>query len=80
MERIDFRDIVEADWCRHCQGTWFDRGEVELVIARVSATPGYNPQHVLSYGDSDHENRGHSGYGHQPRRERQEGFLEDLFD
>lgn len=32
------REGVDVDICRDCLGVWFDRGEVEKVFHRLSAT------------------------------------------
>ncbi len=34
---VEYHDI-ELDWCPCCEGLWFDRGEMELVVARLGGS------------------------------------------
>lgn len=79
---ISERSGIEIDYCPQCRGVWLDRGELDKIIDRSSATS--TPQQSRY---EEHSNK-HSGYreaGHDydPRyskRKKRESFLGDLFD
>ena len=39
------RNGVEIDVCPDCQGVWLDRGEIDRLMAFVSAAPSYTDAH-----------------------------------
>lgn len=67
--RIAERQGIEIDYCPQCRGVWLDRGELDKIIDRSSATA------PMRHG---HEEEHYSHGGH--RRRRRKSFLEELFD
>jgi Zn-finger nucleic acid-binding protein len=78
------RQGIEIDYCPQCRGVWLDRGELDKIIDRSSATSprpevererrGYTDRHEHSHG---HHESHQGGYYKKKKRE---GFLSDLFD
>ena len=77
------RQGIEIDYCPECRGVWLDRGELDKIIDRATATPSTpnRPRDdrtegergtVQSYGDEDRRD-------HYERRKKR-GFLGDLFE
>ncbi len=60
------RSGVEIDYCPQCRGVWLDRGELDKIIDRSSASAPPPPPS--------------GGYAEAPRKKKRGGFLEDLFD
>ncbi|MFM9880040.1 MAG: zf-TFIIB domain-containing protein [Burkholderiaceae bacterium] len=81
------RQGVEIDYCPQCRGVWLDRGELDKLIERSTASPaGRAPafsQQPSEFADSDHPGHYQSGYSRsstgQPRK-RKESWLSDIFD
>jgi len=82
---------IEIDQCPGCKGVWLDHGEFDKLIERttISSSDNRNTQkhhsHHEKYLDdeyeSEHDNRygyGRSGYGYQPRREKE--FFSESYD
>jgi Zn-finger nucleic acid-binding protein len=67
--RIAERQGVEIDYCPQCRGVWLDRGELDKIIDRSTATAPVQPR----YEEEHHAHGGH-------RRRRRKSFLEELFD
>ena len=75
------RQGIEIDYCPQCRGVWLDRGELDKIIDRSSASapmqknenppPSYNPTH-------NYEHQSHSQGGHYKKK--REGFLSEMFD
>lgn len=64
------RSGVEIDYCPQCRGVWLDRGELDKIINRNSASaPPPPPQQQRGYDE-----RG--GY----KKKKRGSFLEDIFD
>lgn len=36
------RNGIEIDYCPNCRGVWLDRGELDKIIERSAAAPGFN--------------------------------------
>jgi Zn-finger nucleic acid-binding protein len=82
------RSGIEIDYCPTCRGVWLDRGELDKIIERTTATeipqasaapPPPQPQQPgAPWGQQPQSNHGH-GYGHKPYK-RRKSFLEELFD
>ena len=75
------RQGIEIDHCPSCRGVWLDRGELDKIIERSTASAP--PPQAQPYREERHErpryddHRGHShGYPHKKRK----SFLEELFD
>jgi uncharacterized protein len=84
------RNGVEIDYCPKCRGVWLDRGELDKIIERGSATPApqrdatpvYQPEPVRSVPQYREEPRRHREEEEDRRypKKRRESFLSDLFD
>ena len=75
------RSGIEIDYCPTCRGVWLDRGELDKIIERNSASqPSQQAappqQQAWSQQPQGHHNQ---GYGHKPHK-RRKSFLEELFD
>ena len=80
---------IEIDYCPECRGVWLDRGELDKIIEKstasnlaperqISQTP---PMNNNQQGYYDHHNDHNSGYGYgYKKKHKREGFLGDLFD
>ncbi len=76
------RQGIEIDYCPDCRGVWLDRGELDKIIERATAT---TPTPDQSRGDrATHERRDtrsyddEGRYGHYGKKKR--GFLGELFE
>ena len=65
------RSGIEIDYCPSCRGVWLDRGELDKIIERNSASQAPQP------APAPHQHG--QGYGHKPYK-RRKSFLEELFD
>ena len=77
------RQGIEIDYCQTCRGVWLDRGELDKIIERSSATSAPpQPQHQPPPPQGYQQPWGGSGLGHDPRyyKKRRKSFLEELFD
>jgi len=84
------RSGIEIDYCPTCRGVWLDRGELDKIIERNSASlgaaqaqqpaqPSQAPSQAQGpWGDPRHQDA-HHGHGHKPYKGRK-SFLEELFD
>jgi Zn-finger nucleic acid-binding protein len=78
------RHGIEIDYCPTCRGVWLDRGELDKIIERGSATqtiapaPQQQPQHQPSHWVPPHQS-GQHGFDRRPHK-RRKSFLEELFD
>ena len=86
------RQGIEIDYCPSCRGVWLDRGELDKIIERSSASeaappppppqPQHQPQAGAPWGQPPHPGHGYDpryGHGHKPYK-RRKSFLEELFD
>ena len=75
------RQGIEIDYCPQCRGVWLDRGELDKIIERSSAsTP---PQPSRGYREPRHDHRESSGYGDSDdyyRKKRKKSLLGEIFD
>lgn len=82
------RQGIEIDYCPKCRGVWLDRGELDKIIERSSASPEYDEPRERRYVDDDDDRReghgreghGREGYGRSPGKKRKSSILGDLFD
>ncbi|MEN3746506.1 zf-TFIIB domain-containing protein [Sphingomonas sp. HF-S3] len=85
------RQGIEIDHCPNCRGIWLDRGELDKIIERSSASiapsapapgAGYAPQPQFDdrsrYPDDRRHHDDRHGHGYKPKRRK--SFLEELFD
>ena len=86
------RQGVEIDYCPSCRGVWLDRGELDKIIERSSASenaatttshpqPRHYPQperhHDRQYAKGHPQYREHGhGYHHKKKR----SLLSEIFD
>ena len=70
------RSGIEIDYCPSCRGVWLDRGELDKIIERNSASQA--PQQHSPAQQQPQQHYG-QGYGHKPYK-RRKSFLEELFD
>ena len=76
------RSGIEIDYCPQCRGVWLDRGELDKIIERSTAStssappptrePEYRPRPDDRYRDSHH--------GDYYKHKKKKGFLGELFD
>ncbi len=80
------RQGIEIDYCPQCRGVWLDRGELDKIIERSTASapaaapvaapapqaPPQAPYPPQGYGQQQH-------YGHKPYK-KHKSWLEDIFD
>lgn len=69
------RNGVEIDYCPECRGVWLDRGELDKIIERSSATVQGNqasqPRNDRYSSTGEYKNQKHR---------KKDSFLGDLFD
>jgi Zn-finger nucleic acid-binding protein len=84
------RQGIEIDYCPNCRGVWLDRGELDKIIERSSASeaaappapPQQQPQPQAGAPWGQPQGHGYDpryGHGHKPHK-RRKSFLEELFD
>ena len=83
------RQGVEIDYCPTCRGVWLDRGELDKIIDKSTASSpapaqernqGMSMNERRSYNDDHHDNHdSNQGYGYGKKRKK-EGLLGELFD
>ena len=75
------RQGIEIDYCPKCRGVWLDRGELDKIIERSSASLDYDePRERERRYDDDDDDRHREGYGRTPVKKRKKSIVEDLFD
>jgi len=75
------RSGIEIDYCPACRGVWLDRGELDKIIERNTASaPDAPPQmQQPQYQQPQYQQPYSQGYGPKPYK-RRKSFLEELFD
>jgi Zn-finger nucleic acid-binding protein len=80
------RHGIEIDYCPHCRGVWLDRGELDKLIERATASIAPTPAPALPERQSWKEDKPwkddkHHGYGHHPYYgKRKKSLLGEIFD
>ncbi len=90
------RQGIEIDYCPKCRGVWLDRGELDKIIERATATEGATaraasapaatpePQravrHQPDFEDSDFRGRSNDTRQGQQPYRKRKSLLSDLFD
>ncbi len=79
------RQGIEIDYCPNCRGVWLDRGELDKIIERVSATQGEAtryPTQQPERGARDYRERRDYDSDHDDhyRQKKRRGILDELFD
>ncbi|HJR82975.1 MAG TPA: zf-TFIIB domain-containing protein [Sphingomicrobium sp.] len=70
------RSGIEIDYCPSCRGVWLDRGELDKIIERNSASQAPQTAPAPQHQPQQHYDQ---GYGRKPYK-RRKSFLEELFD
>ncbi len=80
------RSGIEIDYCPSCRGVWLDRGELDKIIERNTASQGQQPQQAQQAPQQQqqapqYQQQPSFGHGHhgKPYKKRK-SFLEELFD
>lgn len=70
------RQGIEIDYCPKCRGVWLDRGELDKLIERSTATSAAQPGRPGPYHDRDwdDDDNDHRHYG------RRRSWLSEFFD
>jgi uncharacterized protein len=71
------RSGIEIDYCPTCRGVWLDRGELDKIIERNSASEA--PQQQAQQYQQPQYQPHQQGYHGKPHK-RRKSFLEELFD
>ena len=76
---------VEIDYCPKCRGVWLDRGELDKIIERSSASVApAQPANRKVRRDRDDEYRSDRKYGYGDdryyKKKRRKSILEEIFD
>ena len=83
------RSGIEIDYCPVCRGVWLDRGELDKIIERASATtPAAAPPPLASrprYGDDRYEAEGRFddrkySSDSYPSKKKKKSMLSEIFD
>lgn len=71
---------IEIDYCPQCRGVWLDRGELDKIIERSSASsPGTSsPTPKQEWGAAPHHQHGHGE--HYKSHHGKKSFWSELFD
>lgn len=89
---ISSREGIEIDFCPQCRGVWLDRGELDKILERASASlapasggSSRDPRYERDMHQSKdrYDERDDRRYDDNPRyrkRKKRGSFLEDLFD
>ncbi len=76
------RQGIEIDYCPDCRGVWLDRGELDKIIERATATtstPGQSRDDRATRERHDTRSYGEGHYGYYGKKKKR-GFLGELFD
>jgi Zn-finger nucleic acid-binding protein len=75
------RQGVEIDYCPQCRGVWLDRGELDKIIEKSSATV-FDPRRDYDDDDDRHDRRKHDDdyYRHGYGKHKRKSFLGEIFD
>lgn len=74
------RQGIEIDYCPTCRGVWLDRGELDKIIERSSAAPGYDEPRERRHDDDDDDDRRRYDSQGRPMKKKRKSIFEDLFD
>lgn len=71
---ISDRQGIEIDYCPDCRGVWLDRGELDKLIEKSTAT---QTQHTAR---NDNHRDSKDDYRKDYYQKRRKSFLEEIFD
>jgi len=85
------RSGIEIDYCPVCRGVWLDRGELDKIIERASATvPAAAPPPPVAprprydddrYGDERrYDDRNYSTDSYPSKKKKKKSMLSEIFD
>jgi uncharacterized protein len=74
------RQGIEIDYCPACRGIWLDRGELDKILERASATSA--PPLVTMSQSRKHNDFEDSDYraGQRSNQYRKKSWLNEIFD
>ena len=74
------RQGIEIDYCPACRGIWLDRGELDKILERASATSA--PPRVTVPQSRKHNDFEDSDYrgGQRSNQYRKKSWLNEIFD
>jgi uncharacterized protein len=74
------RQGIEIDYCPVCRGIWLDRGELDKILERASATSA--PPLVAASQSRKHNDFEDSDYrgGQRSNQYRKKSWLNEIFD
>ena len=82
------RSGIEIDYCPLCRGVWLDRGELDKIIERVSATvplaspPASRPRYDDDRRDGERrdDDRKYSSSSYPSKKKKKKSMLSELFE
>jgi uncharacterized protein len=85
------RSGIEIDYCPVCRGVWLDRGELDKIIERASATvPAAAPALPLAPrprydddrygGERRYDDRNYSNDSYPSKKKKKKSMLSEIFD
>lgn len=79
------RQGIEIDYCPQCRGVWLDRGELDKIVERTTASPGSASDPRNEAPRDDYRQRERERYRggddrYNDKRHRKRSSLFDLFD
>ena len=84
------RSGIEIDYCPVCRGVWLDRGELDKIIERVSATappassppPAPRPRYDDDRRDGERrdDDRKYSSNSYPSKKKKKKSMLSELFE
>jgi hypothetical protein len=72
------RQGVEIDYCPKCRGVWLDRGELDKIIERASATP--TPERREQDEAGRQYEKYDDDYARGQHKRKRKSFLGEMFD
>ena len=71
------RQGIEIDYCPTCRGVWLDRGELDKLIEKSTATQDKSKD---NYKDSKSDYRDRDDYRKEHYYKKRKSFLSEIFD
>lgn len=80
---ISDKQGIEIDYCPECRGVWLDRGELDKLIERSSASEPISRSRDSYIQDNERYDDDYKDRRYDqptPHKRKKEGFLGELFD
>ena len=75
------RQGIEIDYCPKCRGVWLDRGELDKIIERTTATaPAPAPAAAPAPPQQQYSQPAYDPRGYDPRYKKKKSILGEIFD